>query len=86
MPICQLDPIIEIWNIEQPYKVNLIASLVGHYKIVMSLLFIQKHNKLITGSHDNTLRLWNMNNYQCESVFNGINCYFINSLCQIDEK
>ena len=39
---------------------------------------------MISGSSDDTLRLWNMSTYQIITVIEGIKCCFINGLYQID--
>ena len=40
---------------------------------------------MISGSYDETLRLWNMSTYQCDKVIEGVGCCFTNSLYQIDK-
>ena len=40
---------------------------------------------MISGSDDETLRLWNMSTYQCDEVIEGVLCYFTSSLYQIDK-
>ena len=40
---------------------------------------------MISGSYDGTLRIWNMSTYQCVNVIEGVQCYFPNSLYQIDK-
>ena len=40
---------------------------------------------MISGSEDNTLRLWNMSTYQCDKVIYGVQCCSNNSLYQIDK-
>ena len=39
---------------------------------------------MISGSKDETLRLWNMSTYQCYKVIEGVLCCLTNSLYQID--
>ena len=40
---------------------------------------------MISGSHDDTLRIWNMSTYQCDKVIEGIYCHSAHSLYQIDK-
>ena len=40
---------------------------------------------MLSGSLDETLRLWNMSTYQCDKVIEGVECYSNNSLYQIDK-
>ena len=40
---------------------------------------------MLSGSRDETLRLWNMSTYQCDKVIEGVDCSFTNSLYQIDK-
>ena len=40
---------------------------------------------MLSGSWDETLRIWNMSTYQCDKVIEGVDCFFTNSLYQIDK-
>ena len=40
---------------------------------------------MLSGSRDETLRLWNMSTYQCDKVIEGVDCCCNNSLYQIDK-
>ena len=40
---------------------------------------------MISGSRNETLRIWNMSTYQCDKVIEGVRCYSTNSLYQIDK-
>ena len=40
---------------------------------------------MLSGSRDDTLRLWNMSTYQCITVIEGVECCFTNPLYQIDK-
>ena len=39
---------------------------------------------MISGSIDETFRMWNMSTYQCETVIKGVECRNTNALYQID--
>ena len=41
---------------------------------------------MLSGSRDDTLRLWSMSTYQCITEIEGVYCYFTNSLYQIDKN
>ena len=59
--------------------------LKGHSNIVTSLLYIKERDILISGSDDETLRIWHMSTYQCDKVIEGVDCCSTNSLYQIDK-
>ena len=40
---------------------------------------------MLSGSRDDTLRIWNMSTYQCDKEIEGVECYSTNSLYQIDK-
>ena len=40
---------------------------------------------MISGSSDNTIRMWNLSLYQCISVIEGVKCCDTNALYQIDK-
>ena len=54
-------------------------ELRGHKSTIESLLYIKERDIMISGSYDDTLRLWNMSNYQCKSVIEGVKCGSINA-------
>ena len=66
-----------------PYSDTPIKVLRGHRNFVNSLLYIKERDVMI--SQYDTLRLWNMSTYQCDKVIEGVECYFTNSLYQIDK-
>ena len=80
---CSWDKTIKIWKSNPPYCDTPIKVLTGHRNIVKSLLYLKEKDKMISGSADGTLRLWNMSTYQCVTVIKGANCYSTNSLFQI---
>ena len=76
---------IKIWKSNPPYSDTPIKVLEGHSNFVKSLLYMKERDILISGSWDETLRLWNMSTYQCDKVIKGVRCYCHNSLYQIDK-
>ena len=82
---CSYDySIIKIWKSNPPYSDTPIKVLEGHSNSVTSLLYIKERDVMISGSHDETLRIWNMSTYQCDKVIEGVKCS-PNSLYQIDK-
>ena len=81
---CSNDMVIKIWqgNSDTPIKV-----LAGHTSTVYSLMYIKGKNIMVSGSNDRTLRLCEVQTYQCVSVsvIVGINCFLPNSLYRIDK-
>jgi WD40 repeat protein len=66
---------IAVWRIISICIINsdgikLCVSLRGHNDDINDLLFVEKENMLISGAHDNTIRLWNLNNYCCIKTIN----------------
>jgi WD40 repeat protein len=49
---------IRLYDTKDDYKC--VKELIGHTGIVFSLLFISKSNSLLSGSADNTIRLWEL--------------------------
>ena len=77
---------IKVWKSEPPYNENdnLIKILQGHLKWVVSILYIQEMDILLSVSLDNTIRLWNMSTYQCSKVIDGVEISWNNALYRID--
>lgn len=82
---CAGDTIIKIWKGSPPYSATPIQKLNGHSGWVRSLLYIKERNVLISGSEDDSLRLWNMSTYRCEDIIKGVTCCWSNSLYKIDK-
>ena len=69
---CSYDYSIKIWKSNPPYSDTPIKVLTGHSNDVYSLLYIKERDVMISGSWDETLRIWNMSTYQCITVIKGI--------------
>ena len=82
---CSADKTIKIWKSNPPYSDTPIKVLEGHRHYVFSLLYMKERDIMLSGSRDDTLRLWNMSTYQCITVIEGVYCCFTNSLYQIDK-
>jgi WD40 repeat protein len=57
------DTRINIWDINNDY--NQIVTLRGHRDWVLSLLVIPDKDMLLSGSMDETIKVWNIINYDC---------------------
>ena len=75
---------IKIWNSNPPY--NLIKVLTGQQFSVDSIIKLKKRELLVSGSYDKTLRFWNLNSYQCETIMNDIYCYNNDSLFEYNKN
>ena len=55
---------------------------------MLSILYIKEKEKLISGSVDGNLLLWNLknNSYECQKIKTGLFCCCFNALYKIDEK
>ena len=81
---CSDDGTIKIWNSVPPYSATPITVLEGHSSSVNSILYIKEKDVLISGSSDETLRVWSMSTYKCETVLKGVECCDANAMYQID--
>ncbi|CAD8104465.1 unnamed protein product [Paramecium primaurelia] len=77
---------IKLWSFNQG-KLQLIQQLKGHLNNVTCLLFTPQSNCIISGSYDNTLRCWNLNEQNqliSQSTFKEhsgkIHCMILNQL------
>ena len=65
-----IDATINIWNL-QTY--SLVSSLKGHRGIITNLSLMEKfntfHSLLLSASDDHSIRLWSLQTFQCESLF-----------------
>ncbi|XP_034116112.1 autophagy-related protein 16 isoform X2 [Drosophila nasuta] len=59
-----------------------LRTLTGHSGKVMAAKYVQEPNKVVTGSHDRTLKIWDLRSIACiETKFAGSSC---NDLCTTD--
>ena len=84
IPICSNDNTIGIRNSSAPY--NCISLLNGHTNDVSSIICIKEKEILISGSYDETLRVWDLSKYQFKNIINNVMCWDKNSLIQIDSN
>ena len=82
---CSDDKSIKIWNSDTKND-NLINTLDGHIRSVKSIIRLKGTEVVISGSDDNTLRIWNMISYQCETIINNVSCCWNHSINQIDNN
>ena len=81
---CSTDKNVKIWNGNPPY--NLIKILDGHIAALESLLCIKRKNKLLSGGKDNTLRIWNISTYQCQTIIMKVECFSQNSMIELENN
>jgi WD40 repeat protein len=61
------DSAIKIWSFNDDDDINLKGKLTGHSKRLLALMFA-KSNLLLSGSHDYTIRVWDIVNKQCFKI------------------
>ena len=83
---CSNDKSIKIWKSNYPYSDTPISVLNGHDDIVSSIIQLVNTEYLLSGSHDNTLRIWSLISYQCVSIISDVYTESANSLLQFDDN
>ena len=85
MASCSKDGIVKIWSSEPPYQ--LVKPLKGDRGIVISILQLKDQEKLLAAYPvKNEICQWNTTNYECEKVYNEVNCCYVNSMIQLDDR
>ena len=74
---CSMDYTIKKWKSNPP---TFIKVLIGHKDLITSLLYIKERDRMISGSSDMTLRLWDISEYQCDNMIESVDCCGSNSL------
>lgn len=75
MVSCSEDKLIKIWNSQSPYSI--VKILQGHTNKVCSVVELRSNKLLLSGStYDSTLRFWNTQTYQCESIIRKVFCAY----------
>jgi len=60
--------VINVWNTNSNY--SLIASLKGHYLSILSLQIFSDNTTLISGSIDNTIKIWDIRSFKLLNTLN----------------
>jgi WD40 repeat protein len=60
--------VINVWNTNSNY--SLIASLKGHYLSILSLRIFSDNTTLISGSIDNTIKIWDIRSFKLLNTLN----------------
>ena len=81
---CSNDKTIKVWSSKEPY--TLLSTLTGHKKYVIDIIQLKDKEKLVSGSRDYSVKVWNLTTYQCEATINKVDCCFWNDLVQIDHN
>ena len=76
------DHSIKIWKSIPPYEE--IKTMTGHQDGVFSIVKLKSKNQLVSGSSD--IRFWNLDSYQCEAAIKGVNCFYPNSILELDNN
>lgn len=79
---CSFDNDIKIWKGSTPYSDIPIAVLNGHTNVVRCIYQLKEQEILVSGSDDETLRVWSLITYQCITTLNKINCYDCHSIAE----
>lgn len=65
---------IKIFKCDSPFT-SVPIKVINEYETrVLGFKCISEQNILLTSANDETLRIWNMDNYQCISIIEDINC------------
>ena len=78
-----IDGFIKIWSTNKPY--NLISTLKVNKKEIVSPKQLNKKEKMISLSWDETLTIWNLITYQCESILQDVYGPNMNSIIQTSD-
>ena len=80
--------LIEKGNLSLKLNINtlFVEKLEGHTDNVTSLAYNKEKNILVSGSEDNTIRLWNMQTFQVISVILNVRCDESRNLSLIDRN
>ena len=83
---CSSDKTIKIWKDSPPY--NLLKTLKGHCGVVTSIIQLKNREYLVSGSGKNekTLKLWDLEKYECVKTLQKIHCCFANALVEYEKK
>ena len=78
---------IKLWDMSTYLKKEPIRTLEGNVKRgFFSLMYFKPKNYLISGGlKEEDLYIWNLETYQCVSVFKGVEGYYENNLYQLDD-
>ena len=79
------DNIIKIWRSEAPYE--LIKMLKEDKRDITQIYYFKKRDYLFSGAFVAfSIGLWNLKTYQCDTVFEDVQCFFNNSIMEIDDR
>jgi WD40 repeat protein len=61
------DNAIKVWSVNGDEDINLLGKLTRHSEKLLALMFAE-NNLVVSGSYDYTIRVWNIDNYQCVKI------------------
>ena len=75
---CSADKTLKIWNSS---TFDCVATLQGHTGYVTDFVFTYDNKHIISVSHDESIRMWSLESWQCVKVvekahFGDVNCRF----------
>jgi WD40 repeat protein len=65
------DRTIAIWNLFGAKGAPPIKTLTGHFGSISAICFVSWRKQVVSGSEDNTVRIWAMSTGLCETVLEG---------------
>ena len=69
------DNIIKIWRSEAPYE--LIKMMKEDKRDISQIYYFKKRDYLFSGAFVSfSIGLWNLKTYQCDTVFEDVQCFF----------
>ena len=75
---------IKIWNCKRQFK--RIQIFKGHRYSVSSIIQLDKKQLLVSISQDDTLRIWNISTYQCQTIIMKVECFSQNSMIELENN
>ena len=81
---CSEDKTIKIWSSLAPF--GLMHVFEGHTMSVRSIIQLKGKEKLVSGSNDGAIRIWNVKTYQGETSLEKIYCRNNNSLIELSDE
>lgn len=78
---CSTDSTIEIFDNQK----NILKILKGHKEDVMSIIELSSKTHLVSAGKDGTVRFWDNQTYDCQTVFPGMECIWNTGLKEVGD-
>ena len=82
---CSEDAYIKIWKSDLPYSDTPIKVLGDRMTWATSMQYEKERDVLVSAFGDETIKMWSMTTYQCVSIIQGVDCYWVNALYLINK-